>query len=67
MKKMTKEQAEKEFFSMYKPTNDIPANKFEWTTYVDNLNKNGQITDNQAYRWGYPNLQRNKFRYKSER
>jgi hypothetical protein len=64
---MNKADAEFEFFGWYTPTDDIGENKYEWQCHVDNLNKSGEITDKQAHNWGYPNKQKNKFLYKSER
>jgi len=63
-KNMTKEQAlnifKQEILPMIKEkeeqngVKDIPARRYEWSTFVDSLQKDGQITENQAHNWDNP-------------
>ncbi len=60
---MTKKQAEQIFKSEILPQvikryesdgiQDKPARRMAWNDYVDSLNKNGDITDNQR-NWTHP-------------
>lgn len=61
---MTKEQAVKIFKEEILPQvikhyesdgiKDIPARRFAWSTFVDSLCKDGQITDKQYNNWDNP-------------
>ena len=63
-KSMTKEQALSIFKQEILPSlkakeeesgvKDIPARRFEWSCFVDSLQKDGQITENQAHNWDNP-------------
>ena len=59
----TKRQALKEFkyvwksyLSMYKTirSNDKIAKREQWNNFIDHLNKDGEVTDEQANTWTNP-------------
>jgi hypothetical protein len=59
---MTKKQAERIFKEEILPQvikryesdgrKDIPARRFEWSTFIDSLCKDGQISQHQYDTWG---------------
>ena len=62
MKKITKVQALEQFRHNWnvlikqqpKWKDDVPAKRESWNNFVDALNKEGWISDNQAMRWDNP-------------
>jgi hypothetical protein len=56
---MTKREAERQFREDILPrlsSNDKPARRQAWNDYVDSLQKNGQITERQAFDWDQPDF-----------
>lgn len=54
---MTKQQAEKDFKELYEDVlkgTDVPAKRFAWSTYTDELCKEGSITQKQYDTWDTP-------------
>lgn len=54
---MTKIEAEHDFREIllpHVPPNDKPALRQAWNDHVDGLQKRGEITAEQAARWGHP-------------
>ena len=66
-RRMTKKQAEDNFFSFFTPTDDIPRNKESWNMFTDNLNRGGDISERQRSNWDYPKKQKSKFLYSYEK
>jgi len=56
-KYLTKKEALRLFNSAVKPgipKNDKPALSLEWNMFTDQLNRDGQISDNQRMNWDNP-------------